>query len=431
MKTKFHVLVLGLWCLPASCLWHHGPAMQQPAAPETQAARSRPRATHHGLAVSAGRQVSPAPPIFLNIGDAMGYTRGVSAWKQQTCRRHTFSCSVPVDLDVCRDVLGCSTHLKAALLQAKEFNPDTLLVEEGGMCAEWCRANAVAYQALPEDLTERTFCKVFDASQRMLARVPERLESVFLTSMLRWPLLNEFVQGRVKGSMRPPQRFVAVDHDFMVYTSTASFFDRFGDAQAAICTSELWPYQTNGVLSLFTKDSFDDFVKFFLGLMPLFEGTCCNDMDMLKYYSGSFEPLMPRHPPRKPQFAVNNSCLPFEDGRILENVADETDEGKRQLLYHGGALYLKPAADAPAAPRGQEYERVLGAHFQGTNKAYMPWAFRPNLGHVHDASCRACLQEDCPCSGASCLGCWKRCRDLPHCGILREFEARVFGRVGR
>lgn len=367
----------------------------------------------------------PVLPIFVNIGDAMGKANHVAAWKAQSCRSHTFPCSFPLKMDICRDRLGCSTHLKAALLQAKEFNPDVLLVEEGGMCEEWCKANSIGYQAVPFSVTERTFCNVYEASQRMLQRVPERLESVFLTAVLRWPLLDEFLQGRLRGSMTPPQRFALVDHDMMVYTDTAEFFSRFGDAQAAICTSKLWPFQTNGVLSLFTKDSFDDFVQFYYSLMPIFEGPCCNDMDILQYYSGDFQPFMPKNIARAPRFAVNNSCLPFEDGRVSENVVSETREGKRGLLFHAGALHFKPAADAPFSSGG--LERVFGTHFQGGNKVYMPWAFRPDLGRVQDEGCRGCLLEECSCDGPDCKACWQRCRDLPGCGVLRTFEAQVFG----
>lgn len=291
------------------------------------------------------------------------------------------------------------------------------------MCKKWCEANGIGYQAIPTSVMEHILCKVYKASEQMLHRVPERLESVFMTAVLRWPMLNEFLQGRVQGSMTPPERFVVVDHDMMVYTDTAKFFSRFGDTQAAVCTSKLEPFGTNGVFSLFTKDSFDDFVQFYYMLMPIFEGPCCNDMDILQYWSGDYRSYMPKHAPRMPRFAVNNSCLPFRDGRVSENAGSETTLGKRQLLFHAGVLHFKPAAGAPFS--FGSLERVFGVHFQGGSKVRMAWAFRPNPSRVEAEDCRSCLLEDCPCEGLVCKACFDRCRDLPGCGVLRTFWANI------
>eukprot|EP00747_Dinoflagellata_sp_TGD_P220465 gnl/TRDRNA2_/TRDRNA2_92453_c0_seq2.p1 gnl/TRDRNA2_/TRDRNA2_92453_c0~~gnl/TRDRNA2_/TRDRNA2_92453_c0_seq2.p1 ORF type:complete len:368 (+),score=39.86 gnl/TRDRNA2_/TRDRNA2_92453_c0_seq2:140-1243(+) len=333
-------------------------------------------------------------------------------------------------MQVCRDNLGCSTHLKVALLQAKEFNPDVILVEQGGACAEWCQENGIAYQDIPWKDVGKVFCNLMQKSQMMLRANPGRKDSVFLMAALRWPLLDHFLQGRIKKASHtidPPQRFNMCDHDVMVYVNSAWYFERFGEAEMAICTHT---GVTNGIYSLFLKDSFHDLATYYLDSMPRFRPPWGSDMDVLSSYAFGEVPMDKDASSHVPRHIVYNSCLSFPDGRVSEYVNTDKEgiyEGAHSLFYRKGQLHyrLKKKIKYPVWKPVQRdpYQRQFAIHFQGGSKKIMRFHFRPDIRYVEDEGCRACLLEDCDCDDLKCMNCWMKC--LPRCEVLQSFEAKV------
>jgi len=251
----------------------------------------------------------------------------------------------------------CPTFLKVALLQAKEYNRKVILLEEGEECRQWALKSGITWQKVPLEIINEAICPM-RAERSSLVSI-RRADTVWSTAFSRWLILNKFAQGQFPNqTIAPPRRFNLIDHDFMTYIDSSVFFDRYGDAEVAICC--YYPL-CNGIYSLFTTESIADLARWAHHYRDH------DDMTMLLSYANQGVPqnelecwadgyvwpqgsitqgncevsrqkyesvFAGKEMPYAPAFPVVNSCLSFPDGRIFEVIALDR-EGIYESMRHG------------------------------------------------------------------------------------------------